>query len=62
MLAGAGADLDQRDSSKNTPLIVSAINGHADTVKELILNGASVDAPDAQRQNAIERAIQNRQV
>ena len=60
ILAAAGANLDQRDNGRNVPLITAASLGYKDTVRELILNGASVRVCDDQRYNALERAIMNK--
>jgi uncharacterized protein (TIGR02145 family) len=43
-LIESGANIEQRDSSDNTPLIVATYSGHTDIVKLLINAGANIDA------------------
>jgi len=47
VLAAAGADLNAKDGSGNTPLYIAArAAGHIDAVKALVKAGADVNARD----------------
>lgn len=46
-LIAKGADVNQKDSSGNSLLIVSSANGSAEIVQLLISSGAALDAVDA---------------
>ena len=46
-LIAKGADVNQKDSSGNSLLIISSANGNAEIVQLLLSSGASLDAVDA---------------
>jgi ankyrin repeat protein len=48
-----GAKVDAVDKDKLTPLIEASITGHVDVVKELLKQGASVDAQVANGATAL---------
>ncbi|XP_076435310.1 uncharacterized protein LOC143275219 [Babylonia areolata] len=47
LLLRAGADVNAKDSTKNTPLMWAVERGHADTAKMLLEHGADVNAKDS---------------
>jgi ankyrin repeat protein len=53
MRAAQGAKVDAVDKDKLTPLIEASITGHVDVVKELLKQGASVDAQVANGATAL---------
>eukprot|EP00056_Hartaetosiga_gracilis_P006387 m.96273 g.96273 ORF g.96273 m.96273 type:complete len:65 (+) comp12459_c0_seq13:1161-1355(+) len=44
MLLAKGADVNAADNSNVTPLATAVSNGHVNIVKQLIANGANVNA------------------
>ena len=52
-LVAAGASVDQASEFGWSPLIVSASNGHAEVVAELLLLGADPSSPTTKSSNAI---------
>ena len=57
-LVAAGADVDQRDNLKRTPLHLAAWAGKADIVKLLIAHGCKVNLAAADDMNALHFAAQ----
>jgi ankyrin repeat protein len=53
LCAAQGAKVDAVDKDKLTPLIEASITGHVDVVKELLKQGASVDAQVANGATAL---------
>jgi uncharacterized protein len=44
LLVDAGADLNAANEDGMTPLLIAAINGHAEIVKSLIARGTNINA------------------
>ena len=51
-----GIEVDARDKSKNTPLLIATLNGRIETVKFLISKGADINAGNSQQNTPIHCA------
>jgi hypothetical protein len=52
-----GLPLDVQDPEGNTPLMLAAYHGHADTVRQLIERGADVDLRNTRNQAPVAGAL-----
>ncbi|CAG5130342.1 unnamed protein product [Candidula unifasciata] len=59
MLVGRGADVNCRDTKRNTPLLISVQNHFTDIVQFLLQNKADVNDCNSQGNTALMHAIQN---
>lgn len=59
-LAARGARVEQRDNAGNTPLYLAAQLGWTDGVTALLMRRAQVDAPGANGETPLTRAVANR--
>lgn len=58
VLIAAGADLEQRDASSFTPLLLAAARGHISCLRLLLAGGAQPDAADASGKTALCNAAE----
>jgi len=52
-----GLPVDVRDENGNTPLMLAAYHGHADTVRMLVARGADVDQRNERDQSPVAGAV-----